>query len=144
MTPQTSKHSKCSSTRSWGSYSLPLVLSSLLLLTSCSGLGLPLPSLGGGTNVAANTQLGKTNTQTIGQTNNIAPTVSLRPNARVETVDQSVTGDAKVAADTVEQVVVEERDPLVYVLLAIGLGLFIAWSWFLYKLPSPDRVWRKD
>ena len=71
------------------SISLPLVLSSLLLATSCSSLGLPLPSLGGGTNVAANTQIGKNNTQTIGQTNNVAPTVSLRPNARVESIDQS-------------------------------------------------------
>lgn len=67
-----------------------LILLSLLLMTSCSSLG-PLGALTGssGTNVAANTQVGKTNTQTIGQTNNIAPTVSLRPNARVETIDQS-------------------------------------------------------
>ena len=59
-----------------------------LALSSCGKI----PSFlsGGGPNVAANVQLGKTNTQTIGQTNNIAPTVSLRPNARVDTVDQSV------------------------------------------------------
>lgn len=88
--------------------------------------------------------MGKSNSQTIGQTNNIAPTVSLRPNSRVDEVDQSVTGDAKVNADSVDTVIVEERDPLVYALLAVGLVLFAAWSWFLYKLPSPDRVWRKD
>ena len=59
-------------------------------MTSCSGI-VPNILTGGGPNVAANVQAGKTNTQTIGQTNNIAPTVSLRPNARVETVDQSNT-----------------------------------------------------
>ena len=122
---------------------LPLVLSSLLLTTSCSGLN-PLKFLSGGTNVAANTQVGKSNSQTIGQTNNIAPTVSLRPNSRVEKVDQSVTGDSKVNADSIDTVVLEERDPLVYYLLVIGLVLFAAWSWFLYKLPSPDRVWGKN
>jgi hypothetical protein len=122
---------------------LPLVLSSLLLTTSCSGLS-PLKFLSGGTNVAANTQVGKSNSQTIGQTNNIAPTVSLRPNSRVEKVDQSVTGDSKINADSIDTVVLEERDPLVYYLLVIGLVLFAAWSWFLYKLPSPDRVWRKE
>jgi len=62
----------------------------------------------------------------------------------VEKVDQSVTGDSKIAADSIDTVVLEERDPLVYYLLVIGLVLFAAWSWFLYKLPSPDRVWRKE
>ena len=33
--------------------------------------------------------MGKTNTQTIGQTNNIAPTTTIRPKGRVDTVDQS-------------------------------------------------------
>ncbi len=122
---------------------LLLVLSSLLLTTSCSGLN-PLKFLSGGTNVAANTQVGKSNSQTIGQTNNIAPTVSLRPNSRVEKVDQSVTGDSKINADSIDTVVLEERDPLVYYLLVIGLVLFAAWSWFLYKLPSPDRVWGEN
>ena len=89
MIHRTSSWLKPLSGLSLRSISLPLVLSSLLLVTSCSSLGLPLPSLGGGTNVAANTQIGKNNTQTIGQTNNVAPTVSLRPNARVESIDQS-------------------------------------------------------
>ena len=59
-----------------------------LPLSSCGKI--PSFLTGGGPNVAANTQVGKTNTQTIGQTNNISPTVSLKPNARVDTVDQSV------------------------------------------------------
>ena len=44
---------------------------------------------GGGPNVAANTQVGKTNSQTIGVTKNLAPKVSVRPKARVDTIDQS-------------------------------------------------------
>ena len=60
----------------------------MLVLSSCGKI--PSFLTGGGPNVAANTQVGKTNTQTIGQTNNISPTVSIRPNARVDTVDQSV------------------------------------------------------
>ena len=65
---------------------LLLVLSVLMPLSSCGKI----PSfLSGGTNVAANTQIGKNNSQTIGQTNNISPSVSLKPKARVDTIDQS-------------------------------------------------------
>ena len=64
-------------------------MGSSLLLSSCGSSPLSLLT-GGGPNVAANVQLGKTNNQTVGQTNNIAPTVSLRPNAKVDKVDQSV------------------------------------------------------
>ena len=69
--------------RSWA---LLLLLLVWMPLISCGKF----PSfLSGGTNVAANTQVGKTNTQTVGQTNNISPSVSLRPKARVDTIDQS-------------------------------------------------------
>jgi hypothetical protein len=67
---------------------LLLVLLVSLPLSSCGKI--PSFLTGGGPNVAANTQIGKTNTQTIGQTNNISPTVRVRPNSRVDTVDQSV------------------------------------------------------
>jgi hypothetical protein len=67
---------------------LLLVLLVSLPLSSCGKI--PSFLTGGGPNVAANTQVGKTNTQTIGQTNNISPTVRVRPNSRVDTVDQSV------------------------------------------------------
>ena len=69
---------------------LLLVLSSLVLTSGCGVNPLNLLT-GGGPNVAANVQVGKTNTQTIGQTNNIAPTVSVRPNAKVDSIDQSNT-----------------------------------------------------
>jgi hypothetical protein len=67
---------------------LLLVLLVSLPLSSCGKI--PSFLTGGGPNVAANTQIGKTNTQTIGQTNNISPAVSVRPNARVDKIDQSV------------------------------------------------------
>lgn len=66
---------------------LPLVLTGMVSLTACDN---PLSLLtGGGPNVAANVQAGKTNSQTVGQTNNISPKTVVRPKARVETVDQS-------------------------------------------------------
>ena len=46
---------------------------------------------GGGPNVLANTQAGKTNNQTIGVSSSNAPTVTVRPNAKVDTVDQSTS-----------------------------------------------------
>ena len=70
-----------------------LSLLSLLLLVSISMAGCskgPLSLLtGGGPNVAANVQVGKTNNQTVGTNTTLAPTVSLRPKSRVDTIDQS-------------------------------------------------------
>jgi hypothetical protein len=72
-----------------------LVLSSLLLITGCGGLN-PISLLtGGGPNVAANVQAGAVNNQGI-NTNTEAPSVTLRPNARVEKIDQSVTNNVTV------------------------------------------------
>ena len=56
-------------------------------LSSCGKV--PSFLTGGGPNVAANTQIGKNNSQTVGQTNNVAPSVSVKPKARVDTIDQS-------------------------------------------------------
>jgi hypothetical protein len=70
-----------------------LSLLSLLLLVFISTVGCskgPLSLLtGGGPNVAANVQVGKTNNQTVGTNTTLAPTVSLRPKSRVDTIDQS-------------------------------------------------------
>lgn len=69
---------------------LVLLLSSVSITTmGCTGSTVLSSLLGGGPKVAANTQIGKTNQQTIGQTNTVAPQVSVRPKARVETIDQS-------------------------------------------------------
>ena len=119
------------SLKSWfGQYSLLLLL--LLVLTStvsCSKL----PSLlTGGTQVAANVQAGKTNTQTLGTTNNIAPTVSVRPNARVDTVDQS-NSTSQVRTEAVETIVVNE----IPVWLVLLFGLLCG-----FLIPSPQEIIR--
>lgn len=120
------------SLKSWfGQYSLLLLL--LLALTStvsCSKL----PSLltGSGPNVAANVQAGKTNTQTLGTTNNIAPTVSVRPNARVDSIDQSST-TSKVNTDAVDTIVVNE----IPVWLVLLFGLLCG-----FLIPSPQEIIR--
>ena len=119
------------SLKSWfGQYSLLLLL--LLALTStvsCSNL----PSLlTGGTQVAANVQAGKTNTQTLGTTNNIAPTVSVRPNSRVDTIDQSNT-TSQVRTEAVETIVVNE----IPVWLVLLFGLLCG-----FLIPSPQEIIR--
>ena len=68
---------------------LLLAFSGMVLMAGCTGIN-PLSLLQGqGTNAAANVQAGKTNTQTVGQTNNIAPQTVVKPDANVDTVDQS-------------------------------------------------------
>ena len=75
--------------------SLPLALSSLLLIAGCGGLN-PLNLLtGGGPNVASNIQAGAENNQGV-NIKTEAPSVSVRPNARVDKIDQSVTNHVNV------------------------------------------------
>jgi hypothetical protein len=82
---------------------------------------------GGGTNVAANTQLGKTNTQTIGTTNNTEQKLQFNTADRVfQTTDTS-----KVKTDTVENLTVNEIPPWVILLLILG-----------WLLPSPNEIGR--
>jgi len=100
-----------------------------MLMVSCSKVPLSLLT-GGGPNVAANVQAGKTNSQTIGTTSNIAPTLSLRPNARVDRVDQSTT-QTKVSSDEVDTVVINEVPAWVILLLILG-----------WLLPSPQEITR--
>ena len=105
---------------------LPLLLMvflGMVILTGCSGGPLSLLT-GGGPKIAANVQAGKTNTQTIGQTNNVSPTVSLRPHARVDSVDQS--NDTTNNYDT---------PPWVLLLLIVG-----------WLAPSPNEMgrWIRD
>jgi len=68
---------------------LPLAFSGMLLMAGCSPGGALSLLTGGGPNVAANVQAGKTNSQTVGQTNNVAPKAVVRPKARVDSIDQS-------------------------------------------------------
>ena len=99
-----------------------------LLLSGCSSLS-PLGFLGSGVNTAANTQVGKTNSQTIGTTNNISPSVS---DSQVEKLDQRVV-TTRVASDKVDVVTVNETPPWLVIALVV-------WSIFLWQLPSPSQI----
>lgn len=116
--------------KSLSGLSSPLLLLLLVLISipSCSKVGALGLLTGGGTNVAANTQIGKTNNQTIGTTQTVAPSVSVRPNARVDNIDQSVT-DTKVSTDRVESLTINEIPPWVILFALIG-----------WLLPTPAQM----
>jgi len=87
-----------------------------MLVTSC-GLS-PLSLLtGGGPNVAANVQAGAENNQGINIKTG-APSVSVRPNSRVDAIDQSTTNNTTI-------------DPWIILLLILG-----------WLLPSPNEMAR--
>ena len=111
-----------------GRFSLMLaLLLGLTLTASCSN---PLSLLtGGGPNVAANTQLGKTNTQTVGTTKIVEQKIS---NPAAEKIIQS-TDTATVKSDKVETVTINNVPPW----MAISLVL---WSLFLWELPAPRDI----
>lgn len=96
-------------------------------MPSCSKV---LPSLltGGGPNVAANIQAGKTNSQTIGTTENYAPSVSVRPNSRVDNIDQSKTENT---VGTSENVTINNVSPWMILFALVG-----------WILPSPNEIAR--
>lgn len=98
---------------------LILGLTLLFSLTSCSATS-PLSLLtGGGPNVAANVQAGKTNSQTVGTTTN---------NSDVGVVDQSTS---KVDADNVDTVNIQQTPVWMIILLVLG-----------WLLPSPNEIGR--
>jgi hypothetical protein len=83
---------------------------------------------GGGPNVAANVQAGKTNAQTIGTTTQVDQRL-VRPTAR--TIEQSA-GETSVRTERVETIRVQREAP--------------PWIWFLmiagWLLPSPGEISR--
>lgn len=104
-----------------------VVLMVFLTFSGCSGSPLSLLT-GGGPNVAANVQAGKTNSQTVGTTENYAPSVSIRPNSRVDTIDQSKTENTVGSSEKT----IVNNNSLVLILIAI-LG---------WLLPSPNEIGR--
>ena len=94
-----------------------MLTAALLLLTSCSKLTSSLLS-GSGTNVAANTQIGKENTQNVGLNN------SIRPQLRVEAPVETVVQDTSTTKNTT-------IDPLMLILLVLG-----------WLAPSPNEMAR--
>ena len=81
--------------------------------------------------MAANTQIGKTNNQTIGTTTN----------QEVTGANGKVATEATVQAEGVDTVNVNNVSPALVGLLT---AMFILWSYLLWKLPSPDQIWRKN
>lgn len=109
---------------------LLLTVVTLLALTGCSKIN-PLGFLTGtGTNVAANTQVGKENNQNIGVTTYYRPVA--RPEAPVDTIDQSNT-TTKVRTETVETIVVNEYPTWLILVFGLLCGLLI---------PSPPEIFR--
>ena len=94
-----------------------MLTAALLFLTSCSKLSSSLLS-GSGTNVAANTQIGKENTQ------NVGVNTSLRPQLRVEAPVEQVVQDTSTTKNTT-------IDPLMLILLVLG-----------WLAPSPNEMAR--
>lgn len=93
-------------------------------LASCDG---PLSLLtGGGPNVAANVQAGKTNSQTIGQTN-VTEQKLVHPQAR--TIEQS-TGATRVRTERLESVIIQEQvPPWIWLLMAAAWVLDSPMRW---------------
>lgn len=96
-----------------------------MMIASCSPISTLLPM--GGTNVAANTQIGRTNTQTLGTTNNTD--AGIRTEGNVESINQDIESDNKVVADKVDNLVVNEVPPWVILLLLLG-----------WLLPTPSQI----
>jgi hypothetical protein len=103
-----------------------LVLTVLMATSSCGANPLSLLT-GSGPNVAANTQVGRTNTQTIG-TSRLTEQTLVSPQA--DTIKQ-VGGDTAVQADVVQKVVVNEVPVWVILLLILG-----------WLCPSPNEIGR--
>jgi len=88
-----------------------------LFLSSCGSAPLKLLS-GGGTNVAANTQIGKENTQ------NLGVITTTQPKLRVEAPVDKIVQDTSTTKIT-------EVDPLMLLLLVLG-----------WLAPSPNEIGR--
>ena len=94
-----------------------LVLIGLVSLVGCGG---PLSLLtGGGPNIAANTQIGKNNSQSV-----VSLDTSTRPQLRVEAPVETVIQDTSITKNT-------EVDPLLLLLLIAG-----------WLAPSPAEIGR--
>jgi len=126
---------------------LPLVFASLLLMTGCGPVktvltDLALGAVGVGSDKGINAdltaQIGKENTK------NTALNTTLRPTIRGEGNTGSIkqdTSDTKVENNSGGSVTINQIDPLVFLTL---IGAFVLWSYFLYRLPSPSQIWKKN
>lgn len=107
-------------------------------LTGCVSLS-PLKMLsGGGPNVAANTNVGKTNNQTIGTNDTKDQKIE---DSSAKTIIQSAD-ENQVSANTIENQMINQIG--ITPLDAVGFTLFfVLWTWFWYEMPAPRhmRAW---
>ena len=105
-------------------------IKALALVVLLAGCGGPLGLLtGGGPNVAANVQAGKTNTQTLG-TSEVSEQTITRPQAR--SIEQS-TGPVGTRAENIGSIHNTTLDPYVLALLMLFAG---------FVIPSPSEIAR--
>jgi len=100
------------------------------MLAACSPLDVASSLLGGGPNV--NGQIGQTNQQGITVTQE-APSVSLRPKSRVDTIDQSTSSSRVENAGTVNNL---QGVPLSWFIITVLVGL-VGWL-----IDSPQTILR--
>ena len=106
-----------------------ILLTILLTLPTCGKL--PLGILGGGgTNVAANVQAGKTNTQTLGTTK-VQESRTEFKDTTVERYEQTQDQENTVKTDSVQNLTVNEIPAWVILLLILG-----------WLLPTPTEIAR--
>ena len=110
-------------------YILALILTIPVALSGCSTVagGAVKMLTGGGPNVAANVQAGKTNSQTVGTTR-VTEQKLVRPQAR--TIQQS-SDENRVRAEQVQTVVVNEVPAWIIIVALVG-----------WLLPSPGEIAR--
>jgi uncharacterized protein YceK len=100
-----------------------LVALSISLLAGCSALSALIPGMGGGTNVAANTQIGKENNQTGVQVGDVKEN-------KVEAQEIGKLSQADTAIEAAN-VTINSLPPWVLLLIILG-----------WVLPSPMEIYR--
>ena len=103
--------------------SLLLIALSISILAGCSALSALVPGMGGGTNVAANTQIGKENNQTGVQVGDVKEN-------KVEAQQIGKLSQAETAIDAAN-VTINSLPPWVLLLIILG-----------WILPSPMDIYR--
>ena len=103
--------------------SLLLIAAYMSILAGCSALSALMPGMGGGTNVAANTQIGKENNQTGVQVGDVKEN-------KVEAQEIGKLSQAETAIDAAN-VTINSLPPWVLLLIILG-----------WILPSPMEIYR--
>lgn len=98
-------------------------------LVGCSSLPLGLLG-GGGTNVAANTQIGKENRQAVSS-------MEFGDTAGRDIVTKEIEA-GQVGTVTINNITMPW-----WVIIA-GFWFFFLWSYLLWRLPAPEQIWGKD